>query len=52
MMTAFTGRSPRCFSTRAIAARVHSTLMSVSMTIQPVWPSISVRFAMSYPRTW
>jgi hypothetical protein len=51
-ITAETGLSPRCLRAKAIAAAAVSRAVSVSTTIQPVLPSISVMLARSKPRNW
>lgn len=50
-ITADTGLLPSCWRAKAIAAAAVSREVSVSTTIQPVLPSISVRLAKSKPRS-
>ena len=50
-ITADTGLSPRCWRAKAMAAAAVSREVSVSTTIQPVLPSISVMLARSKPRS-
>jgi hypothetical protein len=50
--SALTGLSPKCWRAKAIAAAAVSRVVSVSTTIQPLRPSISVMFARSKPRSW
>ncbi len=51
MITATTGRGPRCSLISAMAAAEVSADVSVSMTIQPVSPATTVRLDRSRPRT-
>ena len=52
MISAFTGRSPRCLRYSAKAAAAVSFDMSVSITITPLSVSTRDMFDRSSPRTW
>jgi hypothetical protein len=51
-ISAVTGLLPKCWRANAMAAAAISRLVSVSTTIQPVFPSTRVMLPMSKPRSW